>query len=86
MEVAARILTLELAETFTISRSSQDIAQVVEVVVRHDGGSGFGEAAPIDRYDQTAVSAKAWLDTVVLGDDPWALDEIEASLPAGRSA
>ena len=86
MEVAARIVTLELAQTFTISRSSQDIAQVVEVVVRHEGRSGFGEAAPIERYDQTADSALAWLESVSLGDDPWALDEIEASLPPDEQA
>jgi L-Ala-D/L-Glu epimerase len=86
VEVAARIVTLELAQTFTISRSSQDIAQVVEVVVRHDGRSGFGEAAPIDRYEQTADSALGWLQDVEIGDDPWALDEIEASLPPGEHA
>jgi L-alanine-DL-glutamate epimerase-like enolase superfamily enzyme len=86
VEIAARIVTLELAETFTISRSSQDIAQVVEVVVRHDGRSGFGEAAPIDRYEQTADSALGWLENVSLGDDPWALEEIEASLPDGEHA
>jgi len=86
VEIAARIVTLELAETFTISRSSQDLAQVVEVVVRHDGGSGFGEAAPIDRYEQTADSALGWLENVSLGDDPWALEEIEAALPDGEHA
>jgi L-alanine-DL-glutamate epimerase-like enolase superfamily enzyme len=86
VEVAARIVTLELAQTFTISRSSQDIAQVVEVVVRHNGGSGFGEAAPIDRYEQTADSALSWLENIEIGDDPWALDEIEASLPPGEAA
>jgi L-alanine-DL-glutamate epimerase-like enolase superfamily enzyme len=86
VEIAARIVTLALAETFTISRSSQDLAQVVEVVVRHDGRSGFGEAAPIDRYDQTADSALAWLEEVTLGDDPWALDDTWASLPPGEPA
>jgi L-Ala-D/L-Glu epimerase len=86
VEIAARIVTLELAQTFTISRSSQDIAQVVEVVVRHDGRSGFGEAAPIDRYDQTVDSALAWLEEVTPGEDPWALEEIEASLPLGEHA
>ena len=46
---------------------------------------GFGEAAPIARYDESAASALAWLDGVELGDDPWALDEIEAALPPGRA-
>ena len=86
MEVAARIVSLELAETFTISRSSQDVAEVVEVEILHGGVSGFGEAAPIDRYDQTAASALAWLECVSLSDDPWALDEIADSLPPGEPA
>jgi L-alanine-DL-glutamate epimerase-like enolase superfamily enzyme len=86
VEVAARIVGLELAETFTISRSSQDLAEVVEVEIRHAGSSGFGEAAPIDRYEQTAASALAWIEAVSLGDDPWALDEIADSLPPGEPA
>jgi L-Ala-D/L-Glu epimerase / N-acetyl-D-glutamate racemase len=86
VEIAARIVSLGLAETFTISRSSQDVAEVVEVEIRHAGVSGFGEAAPIDRYDQTAASALAWLETVELGDEPWALDEIGDSLPPGEPA
>ena len=86
MELTASIVTVRLAETFHISRESQDEADVVEVEIRHQGVSGFGEAAPIDRYDQTAASAKAWLDTVELGDDPWALDELFAALPPGEQA
>ena len=86
MRLTARIVTLRLADTFTIARSSQDVAEVVEVEVRHGDVSGFGEAAPIDRYDQTAASALTWLETIELRDDPWALDEIEQSLPPGEQA
>ncbi len=86
MKVAARIAVLKLAQTFTIARESQDVAEVVEVEVRHGDVSGFGEAAPIARYEQTAASALAWLETVELGDDPWALDEISAALPPGEQA
>jgi L-alanine-DL-glutamate epimerase-like enolase superfamily enzyme len=86
MELTARVVTLELAQTFTIARSSQDIADVVEVELRHGEVSGFGEAAPIDRYDQTAESSLAWLESVDPGDDPWALDEIEHALPPGEHA
>src|SRR5262249_47758693 len=57
----ARTVTLPLAERFTISRSSQNDVELAQVEVIHDGVSGFGEAAPIDRYDQTAASARAWL-------------------------
>ena len=50
MELSTRIVTLELAETFVIARESQDVVELVEVEIRHDGISGFGEAAPIHRY------------------------------------
>jgi L-Ala-D/L-Glu epimerase / N-acetyl-D-glutamate racemase len=86
VEVTARIAVLQLAQTFTIARESQDVAEVVEVEVRHGAISGFGEAAPIARYGQTATSALAWLEAVELGDDPWALDELGAALPPGEAA
>ncbi len=86
MELAARAVTLRLAETFVIARDSQDEAELVEVEVRHGGVSGFGEAAPIGRYDESAASALAWLEAVDPGDDPWALDELHASLPPGEHA
>jgi L-alanine-DL-glutamate epimerase-like enolase superfamily enzyme len=92
VEISARTATLELPETFVISRESADTAEVVQVEIRHDGLSGFGEGAPIDRYGETAESALAYIEehTDVLGDDPFALDEIESRLAprqwAARSA
>jgi L-alanine-DL-glutamate epimerase-like enolase superfamily enzyme len=86
MELSARSVTVTLAETFTISRGSEDEAQVVEVELRHGDVSGFGEAAPIERYDESAESALAWLDGLELGQDPFALEEIESRLPAGEQA
>jgi L-alanine-DL-glutamate epimerase-like enolase superfamily enzyme len=86
VELGARIETLRLAQTFVISRESQDEAEVVQVELRHEGVSGFGEAAPIERYDESAQSALAWLDGLELGDDPWALEEIESRLPPGEQA
>jgi len=82
VEVAARIVELRLAETFVIARESQDTAEVVQVEVRHEGSSGFGEAAPIERYDETAASALAFVEasTDLLGDDPFALEEIGVRL------
>jgi L-Ala-D/L-Glu epimerase / N-acetyl-D-glutamate racemase len=92
MRLSARIATLELAETFVISRSSQDTADVVYVELEHDGMTGYGEATPIAHYAQSAESALAYLETQAdaLGDDPWALEEIESRLtteePAARAA
>ena len=83
MEIEARIATLRLAETFVISRGAEDEAEVVFVEIRHDGRSGFGEAAPAEEYEQTAQSAVAYVEehAELLGDDPFALDEIEERLP-----
>ena len=82
MHLSARIATLRLAETFTISRGSEDEAEVVHVQIDAGGQSGFGEAAPIERYDETAASALAFLEGAgeLLGDDPFALEEIGARL------
>ena len=82
MELSARIVTLRLAETFTISRHSEDEADVVHIELEHQGHNGYGEAAPIERYDESAQSALAFLEEAggLLGDDPFALEEIGARL------
>src|SRR5438105_15551302 len=71
-----------MAETFVISRGAADEAEVVLVEIRHDGVSGYGEATPIDRYEETAESAVAFVREAeeLLGEDPFALEAIEARL------
>jgi L-alanine-DL-glutamate epimerase-like enolase superfamily enzyme len=88
VEVSGRILTLELAETFVISRSARDSEEVLVVEVRHSGVSGFGEAAPLDRYGESAASAQAYVEehAELLGDDPFALEEVLERLPAREFA
>ncbi len=92
MEVSARIVTLQLAETFVISREASDTEDVVFVELRHSGVSGFGEAAAVGRYEESAESARAYVEehADLLGDDPFALEEIMQRLPprefAGRAA
>jgi len=82
VEVRAEIVRLELAETFTIARESADWADVVHVTLCHKGCFGRGEAAPIERYNESATSALAFLEEHggLLGDDPFALEEIDARL------
>jgi L-Ala-D/L-Glu epimerase / N-acetyl-D-glutamate racemase len=84
VEVRGRVLTLRLAETFVISRGSEDTADVVHVELRHGGVSGFGEAAPNEHYGESAASALAFVEGAgeLLGEDPWALEEIGARLAA----
>ena len=84
MELTARIVTLRLAETFVIARESRDEDDVVQVELRHDGVTGYGEGAAIERYDESAESALAFVEEhgALLGDDPFALEEIDARLPS----
>jgi L-alanine-DL-glutamate epimerase-like enolase superfamily enzyme len=88
VEVSARIVTLELAETFVISRNARDSEDVLVVELRHSGVSGFGEAQPIDRYEETVESAQAYLEehANAVGDDPFALEEVMERLPAREFA
>ena len=88
MDVSARIVTLELAETFVISRSARDSEDVVVVELRHSGVSGFGEGQPVDRYEEKAESAQAYVDghAELLGDDPFALEEVMERLPGREFA
>lgn len=88
MELAARIVTLRLAETFVISREASDEAEVVQVELRHGGVTGYGEAAPSGRYGETAESALAYLGehAALVGDDPFALEEVMELLPAEQFA
>jgi len=92
MEVSSRIVTLRLAETFVISRNARDEERVLQVSLTCSGVRGYGEAAPIARYDESAESAQAYVEEVasLLGDDPFELEELLARLPqrefAARSA
>ncbi len=91
MEVEARIVRLQLAEKFVIARDATDHADVVHVALSHEGITGFGEAAPIARYGESVESAKAFVDghAELLGDDPFALEDIGerlAALPGEQAA
>jgi L-Ala-D/L-Glu epimerase len=88
VDVSARITTLELAETFVIARSASDTEEAVVVELRHSGVSGFGEAQPIDRYDESGESARVFVEehAALIGDDPFALEKVMERLPAREFA
>jgi L-alanine-DL-glutamate epimerase-like enolase superfamily enzyme len=83
VQLEARAATYRLAETFVISRGATEEAESVVAEIRHDGMTGYGEGTPIDRYDEDPASAVEFLNECaeLLGDDPFAFDEIEARLP-----
>jgi L-alanine-DL-glutamate epimerase-like enolase superfamily enzyme len=84
MDVEARIVRLQLAETFVIAREAADYADVVQVALTHDGVTGHGEAAPIERYGESAESALRLVDDhgALVGDDPFALEDVGERLAA----
>jgi L-alanine-DL-glutamate epimerase-like enolase superfamily enzyme len=91
VEVAARIVRLQLAETFVIAREAADYADVVHVTISHEGTEGHGEAAPVERYAESAESALRFVDDhgALVGDDPFALEDIGerlAAAPAEQAA
>ena len=85
------MLTLTLREPFSISRSTDETVDSVFVEIEHNGVTGFGEASPQDHYGESAASASAFLSQVepLLGDDPFAFDDVEerlAPLPGEHAA
>jgi L-alanine-DL-glutamate epimerase-like enolase superfamily enzyme len=87
VQVDARIVRLQLAETFVIARETADYADVVHVTIAYEGVEGHGEAAPVERYDESAESALRFVDDhgALLGDDPFALEDIGERLAAAPS-
>jgi L-Ala-D/L-Glu epimerase len=88
VELTARIGTIATREPFVISRGTEEENEVLWVELRFDGIVGRGEAAPIPRYDESAVSALAYAEEAAgaLGDDPFAIEEIMGRLPAREFA
>ncbi|MFN8186202.1 MAG: dipeptide epimerase [Gaiellales bacterium] len=91
MELAHRSVTLPLGAPFRISRSVDVEVELVEVTIRHGDVVGYGEAAPQDHYGESVASASAFLDgaAALLGDDPFALEEVGirlAELPGEMAA
>jgi L-alanine-DL-glutamate epimerase-like enolase superfamily enzyme len=82
VQVATRIVELELAETFAISRGAHDVSEVLHVEIEHGGERGFGEAAPSERYEESVASAEAFVEqhAELVGDDPFAFAAIETRL------
>jgi L-alanine-DL-glutamate epimerase-like enolase superfamily enzyme len=77
-----RPATLRLEEPFTISRATDVEVEEVFVELEFDGLVGYGEASPQDVYGESVESASAFLEEAesLLGDDPFALAEIERRL------
>jgi L-Ala-D/L-Glu epimerase len=82
VKLTHRPVTLALREPFSISRSTDETVDSLFVEVEHEGVTGYGEASPQEHYGESAASASAFLSAAesLLGNDPFALDEIEERL------
>jgi L-alanine-DL-glutamate epimerase-like enolase superfamily enzyme len=77
-----RAATLRLEEPFTISRATDEEVEEIFVELELDGILGYGEASPQEVYGESVESAGTVLAGAaeLLGDDPFALEEIERRL------
>ncbi|WP_435346205.1 dipeptide epimerase [Haloarchaeobius sp. HRN-SO-5] len=97
MNCTVERVSLELAETFTISRGSTDRTENVVVTLDDGEFEGVGAAAPSSHYGETAATVEAALDGlhahVEAVTDPFQVERIERDLaeelgrnPAARCA
>jgi L-alanine-DL-glutamate epimerase-like enolase superfamily enzyme len=84
MEIEAREEVWPLKELFRISRGSRTETHVVVVTVTHGERVGCGECVPIKRYNQTAESVIAQIESIKHEKN---LDRrsLEKLLPAGAA-
>ena len=71
-----------LAQVFTISRGSRTEAKVLSVKISRDGISGWGECVPYARYNETAASVSAQIESLPEAFDRQDLYEL---VPAGAA-
>ena len=88
MEVSARIVTLELAETFVISRESSDTAESSSSSCATPASPGSARRRRSSATRSRSESAHAYVEenAELLGDDPFALEEVLERLPAREFA
>src|SRR5580700_940589 len=78
-------LTLHLRHTFTIARSSEDVAQTLLLHLRADGVDAVGESSPIGRYNESVDLVARQLDALDLrGANPWYIDDTLSRIPRNQ--
>lgn len=77
IKVRTRIYELHLRQTWTLSRGTWTTRRNVLVRLEKDGIVGYGEAAPIPRYNESAESNLAFIEKAlpVLEKDLWEYQE-----------
>ncbi len=78
MNIRAKDVDLHLKYTFTISRSSEDVSEVVITELDHEGTTGYGEASPSSRYNESRASVREFLRKLQLArwESPFLVEDI----------
>ncbi|HLJ83256.1 MAG TPA: dipeptide epimerase [Candidatus Eremiobacteraceae bacterium] len=78
-------LVMHLRHTFTIARSSEDVAQTLLLRLSADGIDAVGESAPIERYGENAGLVERQLRQLDLTcANLWHIDEVLGKLPSDQ--
>ncbi len=64
MNIRFHTIDLHLKHPFTIARGSSTARQSVILELEHDGITGFGEAAPLQRYDESIESVSSFFKKI----------------------
>ena len=87
MRLSYEPITLELETPFRIAHGTSVARHNVLVSISDGEYVGLGEAAPVRQHDETQAGVLEALGALPpLGDDPFQVDEILASLPSGSQA
>jgi L-alanine-DL-glutamate epimerase-like enolase superfamily enzyme len=92
VKITTRIYELQLRQAWTLSRGTWDTRRNVLIRLERDGLVGYGEAAPIPRYGESAESNQAFIEKAgpILEKDLWEFQErwqeIERLAPGQNAA
>jgi len=86
MELHYEPITLELSTPFRIAHGTSYARHNVLVTISDGQHVGRGEAAPVRQHHETQEGVLDYLAGITLGDDPFQMEDILASLPPGSQA
>jgi L-alanine-DL-glutamate epimerase-like enolase superfamily enzyme len=78
-KIETEIKRLNLRHTWTTTMASDDFRDVIMVRYTRDGVTGYGEGAPIIRYQENAVNAQKAINSVrdlLESANPWEFDKL----------
>jgi L-alanine-DL-glutamate epimerase-like enolase superfamily enzyme len=88
LRLTCSVLELPLKHPFKIARGEERVAETVLFRLRHEGFEGFGEATPIERYDESVQSVIDYFSSRSdLGNDPFLLEHLlSGNIPPAAKA